>query len=203
MTCACTPEDLILIPTGLCLGQLRQTTPSRFAFYNCDTEIPVTEDPTVLGAAMKAIYDAGGLMITPELTQFNFEDPNYDEIQVSDCSTPIQIVATRAITYEDRNKIDASTISPFTGSKYYDYTFSQYLVENQANLLPILIYCNGDAKIINRKFTLRGIINYIRSTQAGGPSTEVKQFRMNFQGDPINFGVLPTFNFVDADIPLP
>jgi hypothetical protein len=203
MICSCVPTELITIPEGLCLGQIRQTTPSRWAFYNCDTELPTTNDPAVMGAAIKAIYDAGGLMITPELTLFNFADPTYDEIQVSDCNTPLQIVATREITYEDRNKIDTSTISPFTGSKYFDYVLSQFIVDNQANLKPILIYCNGDAKIINKKFTIRGILNYLRSGQAGGPSTEIKQWRINFQGDPIDFNTLVSFNLIDSDIPMP
>jgi hypothetical protein len=203
MICACTPEELLVVPTGLCLGELRQTTPSRFGFYNCNLEIPTGSDPITLGAAWKAIYEAGELMITPELTQIRFEDPTYDEIQVSDCKAPQQLVATRALTFEDRNRISADTLSPFTGSPYFDYQLWQYILNNQANLLPLLIYCNGDVKVINRNFTLRAILNYLPSSQPGGPATETKQMRMNFQGDPINFNVLPTWNVNEANIPLP
>lgn len=203
MPCACTPEELLVVPTGLCLGPIRQTTPSRFGFWNCNLDIPESDDPATLGAAWKAIYDAGNLLITPELTLIRFEDPTYDEIQVSDCRTPLQIVATRNITFEDRNLINASTLSPFTGSAYFDYQLYQYLLDNQSNLLPMLIYCNGDVKIINRGFTLRSILNYLPSGTPGGPATETKQSRMSFQGDPINFSVLPTFNMVDAGFELP
>jgi hypothetical protein len=203
MACACTPEDLIVVPTGLCLGVPRQTTPSRWGFYNCNTSLPESDDPAVLGAAIKVIYDAGDMIITPELTSFAFNEPTYDEIQVSQCKTPLQLVATRSIAFEDRNKIDERTQSPFTGNEYFDYELWNYITTNQANLLPILIYCNGDAKIINRSFTLRTTLNYIPSSQAGGPMTEVKQMLMNFQGDPLNLSVVPTFNVVTSGFQLP
>lgn len=203
MSCACTPEELLIVPTGLCLGEIRQTTPVRWGFYNCNTELPESDNPATLGAAMKALYDAGDLLITPELTQFNFEDPTYDEILVSDCKAPLQLVATRAITFEDRNIINAQSQSPFTGNAYFDYQLAQFLLDNQSTLLPILIYCNGDAKVIGRPFTLRGILNYIPSSQPGGPKTETKQYRMAFQGDPINFSIVPTFNVISAGFQLP
>jgi len=194
MPCACTPEELLVIPNDICLGKPRLTTPSRWAFYNCNTAIPETDDFNTLTAAMLSLYEAGELSISPELTLFNFEDPTYDEVAISDCKAAIQIPATRAITFEDRNIINPQSVSPFTGNKYFDYQYWKYIDDNQANLLPILIYCNGDAKILNRQFTLRVILNYIRSGTQGGPSIETKQCRMAFIGDPINLGIVPTFS---------
>lgn len=200
--CACTPEALISIPTGLCLSEFRRETPSRIFFYNCDTELPTGSFDSV-GAAMKVLFEAGDIISTPELANWAFEDPTYDELQLSDCNAPQQLIATRAFTVEDRTKIDISTVSPFTDNKYYDYDFWQYITENQVNLRMMIAYCDGNVKPVDQRWTVRAFLNYIRSTQPGGKSTETKQIRFAFQGDPLNLTNKPTFNWIEADISLP
>jgi len=199
--CACTPEELLTIPTGLCLSQFRRETPSRLFFTNCDTEIPTGTDEEV-GAAMKVLFESGAVMWTPELANFAFDEPTYDEIQLSDCNAPQQLIATRSFTVEDRTKMDLTTVSPWTDNPYFDYDFYEYVLTNQVNLRMQLAYCSGDVKVIENSFTARAFIDYIRSTQAGGQSTETKKLRFAFQGDFLGFDVKPTYNWISAGISL-
>lgn len=199
--CACTPEELLVIPTGLCLSEMRRDTPSRLFFYNCNTELP-TGSFDAVGAAMKVLFEAGQIMWTAPLANIAFEDPTYDEIQLSDCNAPQQLIATRAITFEDRTKINIGTVSPYTDNEYFDYTLWDYIVTNQVNLRAMIGYCSGDVRPIENDWTIRAFIDYLKSSQAGGKSTETKKIRMNFQGDPLSFTTVPTFNTIEAGIAL-
>lgn len=201
LICGCTPEALISIPSGLCLSEMRRDTPAGFAFYNCNTEIP-TGSFEAVGAAMFALWEAGEIVFSPKQANVVFEDPTYDEIQMSDCNAPQQLIATRAVTFEDRTKIDVRSVSPFTNDEYYDYTFWEFINRNQVNLRAMIYYCSGDVKDIAAPWTVRTFINYIKSTQAGGKSTETKMSRMMFQGDPIPLNSKPIFNYIAAGITL-
>lgn len=197
----CANEDLIALPTSNCDTGFRRDTPSRFFMYNCDDELP-TGSAEAVGAAIKAMFEAGTMVSSMPLANMVFEDPTYQELNLDDCSPNEQLIESRAVTFEDRYKIDISNISPFVNNKFFDYDFWQDKIDNQKNIRWLLAYCGGDVRPIDFRGTLRGFVDYLKAQQAGGPSTEVKKFRLLFNGDPINMGVKPICNYIDAGIVL-
>lgn len=193
----CTPDQLIGLPTANCATDIRRTTPSRLFFYNCDIELPTGAG---IGAAMAALFASGDIVSSMPLANVVFEDPTYEEILLNDCQPPLQLLQTRAMTFEDRYAIDVSAISPFVTNLFFDYEFWQNKLNNQSNIRFMLAYCNGDVREIDFVGSLRGFVNYIKPTQAGAPSTETKQFRLLFNGDPLSMNNPPVFNYIDAGI---
>lgn len=193
----CTPQQLVGLPVDNCATALRRTTPSRLGFYNCDITLPTGPG---IGAAMKALYDAGDLVFSMPLVNIQFEEPNYEEILLNDCQPPEQVLQTRAMTFEDRYGIDISGISPFVQNPFFDYTFWLDKLQNQKNIRFMLAYCNGDVREIDFVGSLRGFVNYIKPQSAGAPSTESKFFRLLTNGDILDMRNPPVFNLVEAGI---
>lgn len=193
----CIPDQLVGLPTSNCATDLRRTTPSRLFMYNCDIELP---SGAGIGAAMKALFDAGDIVSSMPLSNVLFEDPTYEEILISDCQPPRQLLMTRAMTFEDRWAVDVTNISPYVENAFFDYDFWVNKLNNQENIRFMLAYCNGDVREIEFVGSLRGFVNYIKPQQAGAPSTETKNFRLLFNGDPLDMNSKPVFNYIDAGI---
>lgn len=197
----CTPSDLLGLPTPNCRTDFRRTNLSRLFMSNCNVALP-TGSISAVNVAMKALFDAGDIVSTMELVSFIPEDPAYNEVQLSDCFAPTPLVETRAINFEDRNGIDLSGVSPFVANLYYDYDFWADKILNQKNIKYMIAYCNGDVKVVNLNGSLRGFVDYIRAQSAGGKSTETKKFKLTFNGDPLDFSIKPTWNWINAGIVL-
>jgi hypothetical protein len=197
----CTPDDLLGLLTPNCNTGFRRTTPSRIFLRNCDIDLP-TGSQSAIDAAMLALFNAGSIVSTMELANVVFEDPTYEELQLNDCSPAQQLIATRALTFEDRNAIDISGVSPYVANLYYDYDLWANWLSNQNRIRFMLAYCNGDVKSIEFVGTMRAFIDYIKPQTAGGKSTETKKVRLLFNGDPIGFDVKPFFNYITAGIDL-
>lgn len=197
----CTPEQLIGLPTSNCDTGFRRDTPSRFFAMNCDMSLP-TGSMAVVGAAALALFNSGDMVSTMQLANIVFEDPTYEEVQLNDCVAADSLLQTRAVTFEDRNAIDISNISPFVNDKFFDYDFWVDKLANQKNIRWFLAYCSGDVRQIEYVGTLRGFVDYLKAQTAGGKSTEIKKFRLLFNGDPLEMTSKPIFNYIDAGIVL-
>lgn len=195
----CTPPAILANPSGTCVISPRRTTPSRIFFYACQTTLP---NP-VTNANMLAMYQAGTLVPSVELTNMVFEAPNFENIQLSDCRPPLELISTRTITFEDRTGIIDNTASP-TYNLFADYDFWFNKISNNQQLNYMIAYCNGDVKIpvdangFPLFATLSGYLDYIKAQQAGGASTETKKMKLVFQGDPLALNIKPAFNFINA-----
>lgn len=197
----CTYEDLLGLPSPNCETGLRRTTVSRIFMYNCSTELP-TGTPSAVGAAMVALFNSGAIVSTMPLANVLFEEPVFQEEPIDDCSPAVQLLQTRAMTFEDKYAIDISSVSPYVANLYYDYDFWADKIANQNQIRYMIAYCNGDVKEVEFNGTMRGFIDYIKSQSQGGLSTETKKIRLLFNGDPIGFGVKPTWNYIDAGLVL-
>jgi len=198
---ACTPPTLVANPVGLCVANFRKTTPSRIFFYACQNVLP---NP-VTNANMLAMYNAGTLVPSVELTNIIFETPTFESLQISDCTPPQDIVSTRTVNFEDRTGIIDNTASP-TYNLYADYDFWFNKITNNQVLNYMIGYCNGDVKIpvdVNGnplRATLSGFLDYIKAQQAGGASTETKKLKLVFQGDPLALNIKPSWNWINAGL---
>lgn len=199
----CTPATLLKNPALNCSADVRRTTPSRIFFYACQTPLP---NP-VTNANMLAMFNAGTLVPSVELTNIVFEAPNFETLQLSDCRPPRNIISTRSITFEDRYGIIDNSASPvYNNFEDYDFWFNK--ISNSEQLNYMIGYCNGDVKIpvdINGNplyATLSGYLDYIKAQAAGGSSTETKKLTLAFQGDPLSLNIKPLWNFINAGLPI-
>lgn len=201
---SCGDIDLIGNPQTDCEVSLRQTTPSRFAFFGCTTTLP---DP-ITDVAIKALFDDGTIVASSELANVEFADPTTEDITISDCKPPLRQIVSREVTFEDRTAISRTAGSPATTDPFFDYDFWQDKLDNQGKLNYMVIYCNGDVKIARDKdgnllsATMQGWLNYQRPGTAGNKSTEFKRLSILFDGDPLAMYNKPEFNYIEAGITL-
>lgn len=198
----CTPAALLGNATGNCNTNFRKTTPSRLFFFACQTTLP---NP-VTNANMKAMFDAGTLVASLELSNVIFEQPAFETLQISDCRPATEIISTRTISFEDRWGIVDNSASPSSYNNFADYDFWFNKISNYQTLNYQIGYCNGDVKIPvdvngNPLFaTLSGYLDYIKAQAAGGASTETKKLKLVFQGDPLALNIKPSWNFIAAGL---
>lgn len=199
----CGDITLVRNPQENCVTSIRQTTPNRAMFFTCNTELPNPITPE----AIKALFDSGAIVASMPLAEVAFGDPVYEEIRVSDCSTPYKYVASRPMTFRDVNSVTYGASSPSDINEYFDYDFWDDKLTNQARLNYMIGYCNGDVKIARDTdgslltASITAILNYQKPTN-GGKSTEFKQVEINFEGDPISLKNKPEFNLLEAGIEL-
>lgn len=198
----CTPATLLGNPSGNCLIDFRKDTPSRLFFFACQTTLP---NP-ITNANMKAMFDAGTLVVSVALANVVFDQPNFETLQINDCAPPKEIISTRSISFEDRTGIIDNSASPASYNNFADYDFWLNKLTNYAQINYMIGYCSGDVKIpkdINGNplyATLSGYLDYIKAQSAGGKSTETKKLKLVFQGDPIGFNIKPSWNYIDAGL---
>lgn len=202
----CTPDPLVGLMNTTCTIDPRRDTPSRIFFFRCQTELPNPITP----AGIKALFDSGDIVASSELTNFAFNAPNYEDVQLSDCRTPRRFISTREVTFEDRIKRvkPSSVSSPALDNDYADYDFWEDKLSNTESIFTMIAYCSGETFIpedSNGNYmnsTLTGYKDFIRAGTAGGASTETKKFSLVYNDDPLAFNIKPSFNYIDAGIEL-
>lgn len=200
--CPASCQDITVIGNPVnCVPTIRQTTPSRVLFFNiCDT-LP---DPITDGN-IAPLFEDGTIVASSELANVVFNDPTYEEVPLSDCTVPLQVLVSRELTFEDRVAVDASTSSPYF-TDFFDYDFWQDKLDKQTKLGYMIMYCNGDVKVARDTngdlLTARitAFLNYQRPSGGSGKSTEFKQVSILFNGDPLALTNKPEFNVYDAGI---
>lgn len=199
----CGDTTLIGNPQGNCDTSIRQTTISRFIFFECNTVLP---DP-ITDENIAPLFADGNIVWSQPLADIVVGDPTYETLVISDCIPPFQYVSTRAITFNDKTSVTTSANSPSEINVYADYDFWQDKLDNQSRLNYGVVYCNGDVKIARDTdgslltASITAVLNYQKPT-GGGKNTEFKQVSITFQGDPLALTNKPEFNLVDAGIEL-
>lgn len=181
----CTIE-LIVNPAN-CVPKVRLNTPARLIFYSCATLIP--DSPS----AIQDMIESGEIVFSSKLANFTLNDPTYQEIQINDCSPNQRLIASRELTFQDREALIGSGGSPATPIPYFDYDFWKNKIQNSPSLNVGIMYCNGEVRLAlddagnPLSVDLTGFINYDTATTPGAPRPEFKQFSAIFNGDPLGF----------------
>lgn len=198
--------DITLIgnPQSNCDTSLRQTTPSRFVFFACNSSVP----DTINTSNVAALFTSGTFVASSPLANLTWNDPEYEEVAVDDCSVPYRYVTRRGATFEDRVAVSEDADSPAIENSYFDYDFWQDKQENQAKLYYGILYCNGDLKLAKDSAgnyltaSMTVFINYQRPGTQGGVFTEFKRGEILFNGDPLALTNKPVANIVEAGVEL-
>lgn len=205
MACPAACGDITLIRNPLTDCQLttREDTLSRIAFFDCNTTLP---DP-ITGAAMKALFDNGTIVVSSKLANITWDDPATEDYVISECDPAQQRIVGRTMNFEDRFAISSVTGSPAVTDPYFDYKFWQDKIDNQAVVNYLLIYCNGNVRFPRDRngnplgASINAFINYQKPQTQGGQWMEFKRGIIRFAGDPLAFHTAtPIFNHSDAGI---
>lgn len=199
----CGSSTLVAYPQSSCDADLRFDTPARIFFFLCTTTLP----SPITNANMLALFNSGDIVASMPLSNVEFGDVTYEEVQKDDCQTPTKIPVSRPLTFQDKYGV-ADTNSPSTG-EYLDYDFWQDKLDNQTRLNYMVAYCNGNVKIARKEGTdtlltasITSVLTYQKPQTAGNQSVEVKQVEMVLNGDPLDLRNKPEFNYIDAGIVL-
>lgn len=193
------------LPPDACSTQRRLKTLSRVIYWSCSATLP---DP-LTDAAAKALFDNGVFVPGSVLANIVVNDPNFEDVLMSECAPADKIVATREITAEDRVMVSAASGSPATVDNYIDYDFYQDKTDKTGLVNFALAFCDGDVVIPKNangqplRGTMTSYISYQKPQTQGGQWIEFKKISIMFQGDPLAFfTATPAFNINTAGIVL-
>lgn len=195
--------DIVLIgnPQENCEDSQRFIAISRIAFYPCSVDLP---DP--IQGNIKPLFDDGTIVVSSKMRNVTLNDPETQDILVSDCDKPIKLVTGRNMTAEDAIAVEYGANSPLVNNPYWDYNFWKDKQNKQISLRVMIIYCNGDVRIASPNGTPLSVtvfpyLKYERP-QNGGPGLEFKFINFDFNGDPLDLSITPAFNLEDEGINL-
>jgi hypothetical protein len=200
----CGDITLLTNPQTDCNTSLRQTTPSRFVFFACNSAIP----DVINTSNVATLFTNGIFVASSPLANLTWNDPEYEEVPVDDCSVPYRYISRRGATFEDRVSVTADSDSPAIENSYFDYDFWQDKIDNQQKLFYGVLYCNGDLKLAKDSAggyltaSLTVYLNYQRPGQQGGVFTEFKRGEIIFNGDPLALTNKPVANIEEAGVEL-
>lgn len=178
-----------------CAPAPRLKTPARFLFYSCATSIP--ED----AEAIEQLITDGLLVMSSKLSNVTFNDPVYQEFPINDCQPNQRAIASREVTFQDRQALIGSGGSPAAPIPYFDFDFWNRLISNSPSLNVMIMYCDGDvtqaldANGNPLSVDLSGFVNYDTASTPGAKRPEFKQFSAIFNGDPLAFTNKPFMNY--------
>lgn len=201
MACSSNCGTVTLTPApSSCTVKERFTSPARIIMIPCDAELP---DP--IKGAIKPLFDSGDIVVTSELGNWEFGEPNYVDSNISACRPVNRIVSSRTISFQDRIGLSVTTGSPAVTTDFADYDFWRDKLEKQGLWYAALWHCNGDVFLPRTSSgvlvpaSMTGYVNYEVLDTSSNLTVEVKQFSLVYQGDPFSFNK-PDFNTFEESI---
>jgi hypothetical protein len=199
----CPGVDLVKNPVSGCTDDIRNRTTSRIIFFDCSTDLP----SPITCESISSLFEDGSIVASSELANIVWNDPDTEDVVVSDCQPAIKKVVGRTLTFEDRIAISTSVGSPPVTNRYFDYGFWKDKKSANLRLRYGIVDCNGDVTIARDadgnplRATLQVFLAFQKASTQGGPSVEFKKGSLYFAGDPLDL-VAPDFNINDCDIVL-
>lgn len=201
---ACGDIELLGNPESGCKLSTRGNPIDRLVFKGCDVTIPQPET----NEALKTLFDSGLIVFSSNLANITLGDPTTEEVLISDCGVPLQVITGRQFTAEDRIAIDVANFSPSVNANYRDYAFWQDKYKQQMNMHFGTVRCNGDitwARDENGMFlnmSLLVYLNFQRPSSNTGKFVEFKNIQITANGDYLGLHNVPTTNWINAGIKL-
>jgi hypothetical protein len=141
------------------------------------------------------------------LANWNINDPETEDVVVSECLPAVKRTVGRNVTIEDRMAVEITTGSPATISNaYFDYDFWLDKLSVGASLRVGIVFCDGNVVFPRNAdgtpmtVTMQAFISHQKPSKQGGGWIEFKKINLDFSGDPLYFQK-PDLNLHTCGIP--
>lgn len=185
----CADDTLTPNAPSDCDIDVRKRGIDRIGFFPCGTTLP---SPFTC-EALEVLVTNRVLVFSSPLANVEVGDPTFEELVKADCLPPDRIITQRAITFEDRIRIEttASTSPAFEVNKFYDYDFWADKQSKKFTVRYMFVFCDGSVVVPydeNGNY-LEGVLDVFLAFPrqgTGGTSyiLEVKSGNLVFKGDP-------------------
>jgi hypothetical protein len=188
----CTDVTLTPMPAGSCEPKRRKRGLKRLIMFPCSLDLP---SPLTCDNLL-ALVESNQVVISNDLVNSEFADPEIESYQISDCSPSIDEVVGRVLTVEDHIAVDL--VEGISGSQAFgDLRFWGNKKKNALVLRYGFVWCDGTLEI-PREYAepresgapLAATLNVFRvpvRTTTGNQNNiyEIKRATINFKGDPL------------------
>lgn len=195
----CAEITLVDNPTAGCDLKMRKRSIDRIGFFSCKTEIP----ETLTCASLEPLIGAAIVFSSP-LSNVEFQDPQFEELQLADCRPAERIITRRTVTFQDRIAVELPAAGEDPANPFYDYAFWKDKRSHKAMLRYLFLFCDGSViipKEANGAYMEASfdIFQSFERQGSGGSSyiLEIKKGQLDFKGDPLDFNT-PAVNIYDT-----
>jgi hypothetical protein len=198
----CTDGSLTGIPGDICpTFTTRNKAMSRLGLMLCGISLPseFTQE------TVQPLFDSKEIVLSSVLRNFQWSDPETEDVIIHDCAPPQKQVTKRTLSFEDVIAISVTSGSPATVNKYFDYDFWKDKKDKRLLLRYGIVYCNNDFKFARNAdgSLMEAWFDVILSGQRlnnGGGTVEFKKGTIDFAGDPLADFAAPDFNLTELGI---
>jgi hypothetical protein len=191
----CASFTLIDNPTAGCDLKTRRRNVDKIGFFPCSLDLPAP----LTCANLEPLITAKSIVFTSSLANVEFQDPQFEELQIADCRPAERIITNRTVTFQDRIAVEIPAVTggdPVPANPFFDYDFWKDKRTKRALMRYMFVFCDGsivipkdeNGKPMAASFDV--FLSYERQGSGGNSYIlEIKKGQLDFQGDPLDFNV--------------
>jgi hypothetical protein len=191
----CASFTLIDNPTAGCDLKTRRRNVDKIGFFACSLDLP----SPLTCINLEPLITSKAIVFSSSLSNVEFQDPQFEELQIADCRPAERIITNRTVTFQDRIAVEIpEVVGPpaVAANPFYDYDFWKDKRTKRALLRYMFVFCDGtimipkdeSGKPMAASFDV--FLSYERQGQGGNSYIlEIKKGQLDFKGDPLDFNV--------------
>lgn len=186
----CSPVTLVPNLGTECELKPRTTGIDRIGFFSCLEDLP----SPMSCQALTVLANANALVFSSPLALITVNDPEQEELEISQCRAPMRITTRRVIDFQDRIKVEQTATSPAVSNLFYDYDFWKDKKTHTATMRYLFVMCDGTVRVAkdeNGNYLEANLNVFLSFERQGTGGTaydlEIKKAQLDFKGDPFDF----------------
>jgi hypothetical protein len=191
----CASFTLIDNPTAGCDLKTRRRNVDKIGFFACSLDLPAP----LTCANLEPLIEAKSIVFSSSLANVEFQDPQFEELQIADCRPAERIITNRTVTFQDRIAVEIPAVTgetPVPANPFFDYDFWKDKRTKRALMRYMFVFCDGtivipkdeNGKPMAASFDV--FLSYERQGSGGNSYIlEIKKGQLDFKGDPLDFNV--------------
>jgi len=191
----CATFTLIDNPTAGCELKTRRRNVDKIGFFACSLDLP----SPLTCENLEPLITNKSIVFSSSLANVEFQDPQFEELQIADCRPSERIITNRTVTFQDRIAVEIPAVAgppAVAANPFYDYDFWKDKRTKRALLRYMFVFCDGTIVIPKDEFgkpmaaSFDVFLSYERQGQGGNSYIlEIKKGQLDFKGDPLDFNI--------------
>lgn len=191
----CASFTLIDNPTAGCDLKTRRRNVDKIGFFPCSLDLPAP----LTCISLEPLITAKSIVFSSSLANVEFQDPQFEELQIADCRPAERIITNRTVTFQDRIAVEIpAVVGPpaVDANPFYDYDFWKDKRTKRALMRYMFVFCDGSIVIPKDEngrpmaASFDVFLSYERQGSGGNSYIlEIKKGQLDFKGDPLDFNV--------------